>query len=443
MIVASLLDLGADRAVLDAALAGMKDEGFEIVVSRVSKAGIDCCDFNVVLDAAHENHDHDMEYLYGHTHGHEHTEHVHDHDHTHTDEEHTHLHEESGHVHTHESAEETAHEHHDHEHDHDHHHNHHHGRNLHEIETIIDRLDMTENAKSLAKKVFLILAKAEAKAHNRPVGEVHFHEVGAVDSIVDIVSAAVCFDNLGIDEVIVTGISEGQGSVRCQHGILPIPVPAVLNIATEYGLPIRITNRQGELITPTGAAFVAAVLTDTKLPENIRIVKTGYGAGKREYKQPSILRAMFLEKPQAQSDTIWKLESNIDDSTGEQLGFVLEELMEAGARDVFYVPAFMKKNRPAWVLSVIATEDRIEELERIIFRDTTTIGIRRQRMERTVAERKNETVQTPYGEATVKDCSYRDITKVYPEYESVAGLAKETGVAFDTVYRSAAESYRP
>ncbi len=411
MIVASLLDLGADRAVLDAALAGMKDEGFEIVVSRVSKAGIDCCDFNVVLDAAHENHDHDMEYLYGHTHGHEHTEHVHDH--------------------------------HDHEHDHDHHHNHHHGRNLHEIETIIDRLDMTENAKSLAKKVFLILAKAEAKAHNRPVGEVHFHEVGAVDSIVDIVSAAVCFDNLGIDEVIVTGISEGQGSVRCQHGILPIPVPAVLNIATEYGLPIRITNRQGELITPTGAAFVAAVLTDTKLPENIRIVKTGYGAGKREYKQSSILRAMLLEKTQAQSDTIWKLESNIDDSTGEQLGFVLAELMEAGARDVFYVPAFMKKNRPAWVLSVIATEDRIEELERIIFRDTTTIGIRRQRMERTVAERKNETVQTPYGEATVKVCSYRDITKVYPEYESVAGLAKETGVAFDTVYRSAAESYRP
>lgn len=443
MIVASLLDLGADRAVLDAALAGMKDEGFEIVVSRVSKAGIDCCDFNVVLDAAHENHDHDMEYLYGHTHGHEHTEHVHDHEHTHTDEEHTHLHEESGHVHTHESAEEAAHEHHDHEHDHDHHHNHHHGRNLHEIETIIDRLDMTENAKSLAKKVFLILAKAEAKAHNRPVGEVHFHEVGAVDSIVDIVSAAVCFDNLGIDEVIVTGISEGQGSVRCQHGILPIPVPAVLNIATEYGLPIRITNRQGELITPTGAAFVAAVLTDTKLPENIRIVKTGYGAGKREYKQPSILRAMLLEKPQVQSDTIWKLESNIDDSTGEQLGFVLEELMKAGARDVFYVPAFMKKNRPAWVLSVIATEDRIEELERIIFRDTTTIGIRRQRMERTVAERKNETVQTPYGEATVKVCSYRDITKVYPEYESVARLAKETGVAFDTVYRSAAESYRP
>ena len=188
---------------------------------------------------------------------------------------------------------------------------------------------------------------------------------------------------------------------------------------------------------------MAAVLTDTKLPENIRIFKTGYGAGKREYKQPSILRAMFLEKPQAQSDTIWKLESNIDDSTGEQLGFVLEELMEAGARDVFYVPAFMKKNRPAWVLSVIATEDRIEELERIIFRDTTTIGIRRQRMERTVAERKNETVQTPYGEATVKVCSYRDITKVYPEYESVAGLAKETGVAFDTVYRSAAESYRP
>ena len=327
MIVASLLDLGADEAVLRKVLAGIQNEGFEIKISRVLKAGLDCCDFNVILDKEHENHDHDMAYLYGHEeihshgehdHEHSHANHEHAHDHNHENHEHEHLHShEHTHEHNHDENSNHSHENHDHDHDfehthghnhdenhehehshdhtHDHNHHHHHGRNLSDIEAIINRLEMTEGARRLAVKIFEILASAEAKAHNKPIEEVHFHEVGAIDSIVDIVSAAVCFDNLGIQDVIVKHMKEGQGSVRCQHGIIPVPVPAVVNIAQAYGLPLSITERQGEYITPTGAAFIAAVMTSKKLPECMTIEKVGMGAGKRDYAQPGILRTMIIE----------------------------------------------------------------------------------------------------------------------------------------------------
>ena len=413
MIVAALLDLGADEAVLREVLEGIrkKESGFEIRISRVVKGGIDCCDFDVILDEEHDNHDHDMHYLYGHLEaGHEH-EHEHAHEHSH---EHGHGHEE-GHAHGH---------------DHPHHHSH---RGLREIVEIIDGLEMTENARNLAKKTFFILAEAEAEAHGQPVEEVHFHEVGAVDSIVDIVAAAVCFDNLGIGEVIIPKICEGQGTVRCQHGILPVPVPAVLNIAKQNHLPIAITGRQGELITPTGAAFAAAVMTSTELPEVLIPTGVGLGAGKREYKQPSIVRAVLFEG-QREGDVVWKLECNIDDSTGEQLGFAMERLMEAGARDVFYTPVYMKKGRPAWLLSVLADEEKIPLLEGIIFRETTTIGIRRQRMERTILPRVVRDVVTRFGGAQVKVCTHDGYEEFYPEYESAARLARKTNRTLREIY---------
>lgn len=395
MIVAALLDLGADEEVLREVLEGIrkKESGFEIRISRVVKGSIDCCDFDVILDEEHDNHDHDMHYLYGHL--------------------------------------ETGHEHeHDHGHDHSHHHSH---RGLREIVEIIDSLKMTENARNLAKKTFFILAEAEAEAHGQPVEEVHFHEVGAVDSIVDIVAAAVCFDNLGISEVIIPKICEGQGTVRCQHGILPVPVPAVLNIAKQNHLPIAITGRQGELITPTGAAFAAAVMTSTELPEVLIPTAVGLGAGKREYKQPSIVRAVLFEG-QRSGDFVWKLECNIDDSTGEQLGFAMERLMEAGARDVFYTPVYMKKGRPAWLLSVLADEEKIPLLEGIIFRETTTIGIRRQRMERTILPRIVRDVATRFGDAQVKVCTHDGYEEFYPEYESAVRLARKTNRTLREIY---------
>ncbi len=407
MIAASLLDLGADREKLLRVLEQIKDIGFSVEISRVMKSGIDCCDFKVVTDKKHENHDHDMKYLYDFGYGH----HGHEHEH--------HL------------------EHHE---RHEHHHEHEH-RALGDVIKIIDGIDMPEGAAALAKRTFYILAEAEAAAHAKDINEVHFHEVGAVDSIADIIAASVCFDDLKIDEVIITRICEGYGSVRCQHGIIPVPVPAVLNIAEKYRLPISVTDRKGELITPTGAAFAAAVMTSNILPETFYPLKTGMGAGKRKYKQPSILRAILFERKPDGNDCVWKLETNIDDSTGEQLGYVMERLKTEGARDVFYTPVFMKKNRPAWLLSVITTEDKIETLEDVIFNETTTIGIRRQKMRRTVLPRRFETVSTKYGDTVLKICIHAGREKVYPEYESVSKNALENKVSFSDVYTEAVNVY--
>ena len=450
MTVAALLDLGADRSVLDRVLKSLKVSGFETKISRVVKSGIDACDFDVVLDKEHENHDHDMEYLHGHHHkGHE-NNHFYDHNHAHEDEaEHFHNHE---HNHAHGAG--SAQDHHHHEH-----------RGIKEITYIIEHSAMTENAKKIALRIFEILAEAESKAHNVPVDQVHFHEVGAVDSVVDIVSVAVCLDNLDVTEVIVPVLCEGRGTVRCQHGILPIPVPAVANIVSANHLYLKMTEIEGELVTPTGAAIVAAVKTKDKLPETFEIQKIGIGAGKRQYECPGILRAMIIsesteqakgrDKAKAQTeefknpeignnpkaenqetkDTIIKMETNIDDCSGEVLGFVMERLMKAGARDVHYVPVFMKKNRPAWVLNVICKEEDIETLQNIIFEETTTIGIRYSIMERTILPRETRTLPTPWGEVQVKVCTLNGKEQLYPEYESVAQLSREKEIPFTEIYR--------
>ncbi len=391
MTVAALLDLGADRQVLLKALHSLPLTGFMIEIGRVKKAGIDCCDFTVKLDGEHENHDHDMEYLHGHHHDHEQEE------------------------------------------EHGHHHHHHAHRGLPEILDILKGCDMTEAARALAVKIFKILAEAEAKAHDVPVEQVHFHEVGAVDSIVDIAAVSVCLDNLGIDRVLVPQVREGRGTVRCQHGILPIPVPATANIMEAYHLPVSFMEMEGEFVTPTGAAILAAIMTGEKLPESFKIQKIGIGAGKREYELPSMLRAMLLEERE-NADFIYQLECNLDDCTGEALGYVMERLFEAGARDVHYIPVYMKKNRPGWQLNVICREEQIEELETIIFSETTTIGIRRQKMERTVLEREIKSVETVYGEAKVKLCSRGGKTWCYPEYESVAKISRREKKPYQEIY---------
>lgn len=266
MTVAALLDLGADQQVLKKALASLSVQRFDIRISRVKKSGLDACDFDVVLDKEHENHDHDMEYLHGHTHAHNHaTEHMHGHDVHDYDVEHTHEHHDATDAHS-------MHTYHAHEH-----------RSFVDILQIIESSSLTERAKKTATDIFSVLADAEAKAHGVPKDQVYFHEVGAVDSIVDILSVAVCLDNLDIDQVIVTELCEGRGTVRCQHGILPIPVPAVANIVQANHLKLKLTQIEGELVTPTGAAIVAAIRTSDKLPESFFIEKTGLGAGKREY----------------------------------------------------------------------------------------------------------------------------------------------------------------
>ncbi len=458
MTVAALLDLGADQEALGKAIESLPVEGFTIDISRVKKSGLDACDFLVRLDAEHENHDHDMEYLHGSTKNHSHphgSEEGHDHchgagAHEHGSEEEHHSH----HSHCHEAVEhhhDGAAEHHSHhghfhesvEHHHggDAEHHSHHGpahvhRGLDEILGMIGRAALTDRAKDTAGRIFTILAEAEAKAHGVPLDQVHFHEVGAVDSIVDIVAAAVCLDNLDITEVIIPRLCEGQGVVRCQHGVIPVPVPAVVNIAQANGLPLHLTATEGELVTPTGAAIAAAVRTAQELPESFTIKKTGTGAGKRNYDRPSLLRAMLIERTKKRTgDVVCRLETNIDDCTGESLGYVMERLFEAGARDVHYTPIYMKKKRPAYQLNVICDKESLPELEQIIFRETTTIGIRRIEMERTVLERSEMKARTSLGEAEVKVCTLPDGEKrYYPEYSAVERLAKEHQMSYQEVY---------
>lgn len=398
MTVAALLDLGADREVLKESLKSLPVGGFRTEITRVKKSGLDACDFSVILEQ--DNHDHDMEYLHGseksYT-GH----HEHHHGHTYS-----------------------------HEHPHEH-------RGMKEITEIIQKSEMTVRAKKMAMRVFGILAQAESKAHGVPVEEVHFHEVGAVDSIVDIAAIAICMDNLDISNVIVPVLYEGTGFIRCQHGQIPVPVPAVTHIAETHKLKLKITDIQGELVTPTGAAVVAAFRTSDRLPEDFTMLKTGIGAGKRQYRCPGILRAMLIrETTDLQiKDIIWKLETDMDDCGGEMMGHVMNLLMANGAREVHYTPIYTKKNRPAYTLTVICKESEREKLENLIFSETTTIGIRRVEMERTILQREIQKKDTPVGTAIVKACTLPDGNiRYYPEYENVAELAERNQLSFRETY---------
>ena len=394
MTVAALLDLGADREVLKESLKSLPVGGFRTEITRVKKSGLDACDFSIILEQ--DNHDHDMEYLHG--------------------------------------SEKSYTGHHEYTHSHEYPHEH---RGMKEITEIIQKSEMTARAKKMAMRVFGILAQAESKAHGVPVEEVHFHEVGAVDSIVDIAAIAICMDNLDISNVIVPVLYEGTGFIRCQHGQIPVPVPAVTHIAETHKLKLKITDIQGELVTPTGAAVVAAFRTSDRLPEDFTMLKTGIGAGKRQYRCPGILRAMLIrETTDLQiKDIIWKLETDMDDCGGEMMGHVMNLLMANGAREVHYTPIYTKKNRPAYTLTVICKESEREKLENLIFSETTTIGIRRVEMERTILQREIQKKVTPVGTAIVKACTLPDGNiRYYPEYENVAELAERNQLSFRETY---------
>ena len=307
MTVGALLDLGADQTVLEHALDSLGVEGYHLHFGRTVKCGLDAYDFDVHLEEEGHEHGHSHDCEEGHSHDHNHDcEEGHSHEHSHDCE--------KGHSHDHPHDHE---EHHHNEHSHDQGEGHTHGhthRNLSDIYEIIGRLDSNNAVKELAKNMFLIVAEAEAKAHGLPIDQVHFHEVGAIDSIVDIISVAVCLDNLGIKEVVVSPLAEGHGQIRCQHGVIPVPVPATANIASAHGLALRMTDQEGEMVTPTGAAIAAAVRTRDKLPDSCKIIKTGMGAGKKDFAHANVLRAMLLETEEAADDEMWVLESNIDEA---------------------------------------------------------------------------------------------------------------------------------
>lgn len=385
MAAAALLDLGAEQTVMEAALASLPVGGFRTEITRVRKSGVDACNFQVILDEEHKNHAHDEENI------HKYWEYK-------------------------------------------------------EINRIFTDSDMTERAMKTALHIFDVLAEAKAKVDGVPKEQTRFQET---DSIVYIAAVAICLDNLDITEVIVPELYEGKGAVRCCQGMLPVPVPEVVHIVQQNRIPLKITEFEGGLVTPAGAAVAAALRTSGQLPENLVIQKTGMGAGKKNHNCPGILRAMVLrEKTKRQEnlqgrDRIWHLETNIDDCTGEELGNVMKLLFEAGAKDVYYTPIYMKKNRPAYELSVICTEETRNILENIIFEETTTIGIRRTEMERTVLKREIHLLEAEGFPVKAKICTLPDGSRrCYPEHDSAAALAADRRISYREAWQKIRECWK-
>lgn len=310
-------------------------------------------------------------------------------------------------------------------------------RSLTEVYDIIDQSILTPGAKKYAKKMFDILAGAESAVHKIPKGKVHFHEVGSDSSVMDLCAAAMALDRLRVGKVRVSPLKDGQGEIHCAHGVIPVPVPATLEVCRQNQVPLEVTDIDGEMVTPTGAAFVAATADEFSRNISGTITQIGYGAGQRDFPNAGVVRAILTETSENEHhDSILLLETNIDDCVPEVLGYAMEKLMAAGARDVWFTPIYMKKNRPAYLLSVLCKPEREQALEEIIFSETSSIGLRRSELDRVIMERKEVEVETPYGKVKGKRCTFGTITKLAPEYDSVKALAEQAGVSMLDIYRS-------
>lgn len=302
-------------------------------------------------------------------------------------------------------------------------------RFLPEIEEILARGSLSSSQRGLAQNIFRRLAHAEATVHGLPLDKVHFHEVGALDSIADIAGVAIGLDLLGVERFTSSGVATGSGMVKCAHGTMPIPTPATAELLK--GAPLRPCSIKSELTTPTGAAILATVVKEwTDTPE-MTVERIGHGAGQRDLvEQPNLLRLFVGDaKPQAAADTVWVLETNLDDVPGEIVGYVMESLFAAGALDVFVTPIQMKKNRPGVMLSILANAANLAALEDIVFRETLTFGIRRYQVQRHKLHRKSATVQTAWGPVKGKLGWLEGREPVFtPEYEDCARIARDHGV---------------
>ena len=456
MLNALLLDLGADRKHLEEALKTISLDGYHLHVDRIAKSSIWGTDFDVHMehgekdhgiagDFDHHHHDHD------HHHEHEHEyHHHHEHAHSHAHEEHTHAHTHS-HEHTHEHSHSHDH-HHEHEHTHDghshehtHSHHHHHGevRGLKEIETIILSSGVSDFVKEKSLEVFRDIAQAEANVHQMPVEEIHFHEVGATDSIIDIMSFFILWETLDIDAVYSTAVTEGSGTITVAHGVMPVPVPAVMQLRLGTSIPFsQDFDIHTELVTPTGLALFKAIHPVFAQPSNLTATKVGYGFGKRDTGKFNALRGTLLEKSSlshqvvtSNNDEIIQIDTTIDDQSGEELGYIMSLLLEEGALDVHYTSVYTKKNRPATHLTLLIQEGDLERFTAILFEQTSTIGFRFQNVQRKVMTRTFETQHTSLGAVKVKKNQYGTVTKSTLEYEDCARIAKETGLSIQAVYQ--------
>lgn len=386
MTLGALLEIVGDDNYLLQELKKLNVDGYKIEISNKVKNGITGKYVDVILDDEHH-------------HEHEH-EHIHEHSH-------------------------------EHEHEHEHHHSH---RNLNDVNEIIDKSSIDEKSKDLAKRIFLRVAKAESKVHNKPLEEVHFHEVGAIDSIVDIVGTAILINKINPDKILSSVVNDGYGFIECAHGTMAVPVPATTEIFANSNVKFRQIDVDTELVTPTGAAIIAELAEDfTTLPAMITR-KIGWGAGYKDLKIPNVLKVYYgdMDKP---NENFVVMETNIDDCSGEILGHTEELLFKAGALDVFFTPIFMKKNRPAYRMTVACRKEDMLNLQKIIFRETTTIGIRYRTEFRTELERENTEVDTKYGKIKVKKVENNGETYIYPEYESLKEVASKNNVPLKELYK--------
>ena len=420
MFLGALLDLGVEFRDLERELGALKLEGFHLHCARAQKSGIQGVKFDVhVGDHGHDD------------------EHEHEHEHTHAQHHH-------GHGHEHERAHEHAHHHREHEHGHHHgEHEHHHGRNFGEIRDLIARSGLSDWVKQKAIAVFHRVAVAEGKVHGKLPEQVHFHEVGAVDSIVDIVGACVALELLGKPRVLASRVVEGTGWIDCAHGRFPIPAPATLEILSARGVALSQCEEPHELVTPTGAALLAEFAESFGPMAGLLPRKVGYGLGTRDNKtRPNVLRAVLCEETGGahdwETDTVTVLQTNLDDINAEILGRVMKRALAEGALDVFYTPIQMKKNRPGVLLSILCAESEADRFAQLILTETTAFGVRRQTAERRKLRREFGMVDTAYGRVAIKYGKLDGkVVQAAPEFESCKRVAEASNVPVKAVYDAA------
>ena len=436
MLLGALIDLGADAAYIEAELKKMNLGEYELINTRADKCGINAAYFNVKIPGVTEAAEAEEAHLHEHHDGH----HCHHHAHGCEGEEHHHHHHEEHHCcHQHTHASEEAHEHHCcHAHEAGEHHHHEH-RNFNDIKTIIENSDLSTNIKDKAVNVFRMLALAEAKVHGKSLEEVHFHEVGAVDTIIDIVGSCLALENLGIEKIYVSEIKTGFGFVQCAHGLMPVPAPATAELLA-HGLLYAKGNIERELATPTGAALMAALAEPSAdMPKGFSAKKVGYGAGTRNLEIPNVLRATLGTVEEFKSHALTVAECNIDDMSGEVWPYVQEKLMAAGALDAWITPIIMKKGRPAQMLSVLMHPQDLPVLEKIILTETTTLGMRYYDVARHCSERSFIEVTLPQGNVKVKfSQAGGQILNIAPEFEDCRKLAEASKMPLKKIMQMAA-----
>ena len=404
MLTAALLELAEDKQAFLDRMNSLGLPGVKVEAEPAVKCGITGTHMRVTVHGEEEEPGED---------GHEHHHHDHEHEHKH--------HHEHDHGHEHE---------HEHHHDHDHDHEHHHHASAGDIEALIRGLDVSEKVKADACAVYQLIAEAESKVHGRPVTEIHFHEVGTLDAVADVVGVCLLMEMIAPDRVLASPVHTGSGNVRCAHGILPVPAPATALLLE--GIPSYGGEVRGELCTPTGAALLKHFASGFG-PRPVMAVKAiGYGMGKKDFERANCVRA-FLGESEGQRETVTKLECNLDDMTGEEIGFAQERLFDAGAFDVYTLPIGMKKSRPGILLSVVCRTEDADRMAEVLMTHTTTLGVRRLDLSRYVLKREIDTVDTAYGPVRVKRARGMGTEKEKAEYEDLAELARKNNLPLKAI----------